>query len=476
MQDSSLEKQMQQLMSGLEYEPDAAVWEKIRKEIGPEKKRRGAMWRWLSAAGILMAVSAGVVWYYTTSSPSGIVADSIVLHKPASVLADTVTPLTGDKTAFVRTDSARGSDQHIMNPVTGTASVPATAFATNDLTRHTTTNNHSITGMPVTEVGAASDDHLYNKPAKQPLVLEGNTLPITSATSSKQAISVMTTDSITATAVMKDRNIAIVVQAMNPLLLQSNPFMPVTGIVAPVIVPAKIKSEWIAEPFVRVGLATSSTGIAAADQESSQSMDKSYFLVPPDYTGFYSGVTGPGSGTGTVGQVTKTSYSTTTRPDLAFAAGIRGYKQIARRWTTGVGIQYEYLSYNTIITTHVQNVPLQNNSADLYTYSVSEKVRYQLHYIGIPLTMRYQLLKSLGVSAGIINDVCVSGRQGKLEIGKDLRWYVPSAYLSFDMALPVKKQVLYITPYVQYGLLSPYKTILQDKRTWQTGLQFSARF
>jgi hypothetical protein len=95
-------------------EPDNKLWEKIRAEADPRKKKRGILVRlgravWAVAAVVLLAVAS--VWYFSTRTPT--VTPTLVQHtnpttEPATAEAGTKNPAT---VAQQPTDSSTTTNQ-----------------------------------------------------------------------------------------------------------------------------------------------------------------------------------------------------------------------------------------------------------------------------------------------------------------------------------------------------------------------------
>jgi len=65
-------------------EPDNKIWEKIRMEMTPQKKKQGVLVRlgragWAAAAAAAVLVAVGSVWYFTSRTPAA--APSVVIRQ-----------------------------------------------------------------------------------------------------------------------------------------------------------------------------------------------------------------------------------------------------------------------------------------------------------------------------------------------------------------------------------------------------------
>ena len=90
-------------------EPDNKIWEKIRKDLNPQKKKQGALVRlgragWAAAAAAVL-VAVGSVWYF--SSRTTTVAPAVVQNTvPATTTPATTASDSGSKPAAVAATTA----------------------------------------------------------------------------------------------------------------------------------------------------------------------------------------------------------------------------------------------------------------------------------------------------------------------------------------------------------------------------------
>jgi hypothetical protein len=95
-------------------EPDNKIWEKIRMEMAPQKKKPGILVRlgragWAAAAAVVL-VAVGSVWYFNSRTPA--VAPAVVLTRPAPDSTPAVAAAGGSETKpTTTTDSTKTMNQ-----------------------------------------------------------------------------------------------------------------------------------------------------------------------------------------------------------------------------------------------------------------------------------------------------------------------------------------------------------------------------
>lgn len=503
MQDSSLEKQLQQLMSGLEFEPDAAVWNNIEEEINPKKKKRIAAWWWLTGGILLLCLSGGILWHgYNTRKSAQPVATQHYTTQPAAALpqqaqvpaaalpqygqapaaaqgaasAQTFAEAQASARADVAASQAHASDATVV--AAGAAdSVNANGATTSGHAKKTDSHRQqSIAGkrQPVMDQAVTGTDmpaHLQAAGAALPVVTAAQ-IPAAAPTPALSAAPVTVNSASGTLLPAMDMNVVLYEQEAT-LATDKNAFTPAAAVTPLVIVPQKQKSRWNAYPLVAIGAAANIGGVNTTHgYGGSLSYGLADMVVPADRTDYQSYYPGtgvgqyPGSGSGSL-----TSYLNmrNTYARLAFRLGMEVEYAAASHWRILTGLQYQYISYKSVITTQTLTSFNSNVSG---TNKVIYDFAYRLQYMAIPLQVQYRFSNKLATSAGIMNNIKLSGRQGNESINNAMRTWVPSALLSLDILLPGRKeQVWKLSPYVQYGLKSNITGALQDKRMLQAGVQ-----
>lgn len=514
MQDSSLEKQMQQLMSGLEFEPDAAVWENVEREINKEKKKRIAAWWWLTGV-LLLGLSGGIVWYSMndTSSARPVAAAAAVdsLTKPAP---KETAALTADKPQQQQAHGRMTSADEKQAAGSGLVEKPSVAITGNNTTQGIAGSQQVV--IAKTEViqsgkllqSAGSLQHssalqnggslqnsnasqLNNSPQSSGILKNNNPLqrgnsspnnslvqnnsllqnsisfqsniPVQSSLLADTAVSETTTvlPFIDAGLITSKETDAVNVQPV--VSAYYNPFTPA------VIAPLK-KRVWRIFPVAGVGIAANIGGVNTSNGFSNSASGIYYSLVAaPDKNSVADNISSnPNTGTG--GGSTPIYYYTNqrlTHPKASFRFGFELEKYIAPRWRLLTGAQYQYLSYNSLIKSKVTG----NFSSSLNATS-NTTFLYKLNYVAVPVQLQYRISVPFAVTAGILNSFSLTGRQNDERIKEAMRTYIPSGSLMFDIILYNRKQQVWkISPYVQYGFTSSFKGTLEDKRMLQTGIQ-----
>jgi hypothetical protein len=518
MQDSSLEKQMQQLMSGLEFEPDAAVWENVEREINPKKKKRVAAWWWLTGL-LLLCLSGGILWHSFNSPSATQVAGAA--GKPADGAAivggghagagegavngsavnrnkGTITGEGGE--AAAKADGAATVNARRVNTGAGvTARDAGTATADKGIT---TINTAAVTKN--TNTGPViANSRILVRSGKQNRAAGGNTqqqtlaagvIPQAAANNTVASGNNHSTDNATDTyagSVAASGKQADSVIQMAPWQFSATgaviamydktnrPDAPAVGepsftpaVGKPEIsVPVKKKQEWEVYPVVAVGAAANIGGENVSYSYGSSILQSQYaYIVQPDKSAASDNLNtaNPGSGVGGTGTfyLYKTQRFTYARP--AFRAGLELHKALTPKWRLLTGLQYQFVSYKSVISTW-QNGVFASTSANGVSYDYS----YRLHYLAVPLQMQYCFPGRLGITAGIINNIALSGSQREESIRKSMRFWVPSGMLAMDVLLKAGSNgnLFRISPFVQYGLKSSIKGALDDKRMLQGGIQ-----
>ncbi|GGH83200.1 hypothetical protein GCM10011379_58230 [Filimonas zeae] len=269
-----------------------------------------------------------------------------------------------------------------------------------------------------------------------------------------------------------DMNVVVYEQEAT-LATDKNAFTPAAAVTTLVIVPQKQKSRWNAYPLVAIGAAANIGGVNTTHgYGGSLSYGLADMVVPADRTDYQSYYPGTGVGQypgGGSGSLTSYLNMRNTYARLAFRLGMEVEYAAASHWRILTGLQYQYISYKSVITTQTLTSFNSNVSG---TNKVIYDFAYRLQYMAIPLQVQYRFSNKLATSAGIMNNIKLSGRQGNESINNAMRTWVPSALLSLDILLPGRKeQVWKLSPYVQYGLKSNITGALQDKRMLQAGVQ-----
>lgn len=472
MQDSSLEKQLQQLMSGLEFEPDAAVWENVEAEINPKKKKRVAAWWWLTGGILLLCLSGGILWYgKDTHKSAQPVASQQHTTEPAATLPP---PQQASSTEAKGATAIQPQGDVQASTGAGIAETQATAPTDGEsqVSALTSASAQAITAGSGGKRSAARSSVAgkINKPANASVFSSGTagndvTRQANSATQTANntvAEYIHTLLPAMDMSVVLHNSKAAVAQAID-----KNAFTPAAGVTPPVSVPQQQKSRWNAYPVVAIGGAANIGGVNTTYGYGSALSSGLYNLVAPfdrnDNVSYY-----PGSGTGS-GSLTSYISKRNTYARPAFRLGLEVEYAMANRWRILTGLQYQHVSYKSVIVSQTQsNVNSSVGAFSRVTYDFA----YVLQYVGIPLQGQYRFSDKLGVSAGVMNNIKLSGKQGGESINNAMRTYVPSALLSLDIMLPGRKeQVWKLSPYVQYGLKSNITGALQDKRMLQLGVQ-----
>lgn len=512
MQDSSLEKQMQQLMSGLEFEPDAAVWENVEREIHKKEKKRVAAWWWLTGI-LLLGLSGGILWHSFSSRSATPVAAKT--DKPAETVPATGAVAPAAPQAGTSTAQEAGATPGPSEAVNGNIAAPEAAVAgTTPAAAETeaagaAASSASATGgnraLMVTarhkqrSETTATEKHGTKRAVKNSREAQVNNrypfarLQEGTALQQSAALPQQTdmepapvenaappqTDASNGTAPWQfpavDASIAFYDKKgqSDITVAGNNLFTP--AVAKPAITTAAVRNtDWKVYPVIAAGAAANVGGLNTTYSYGSSSANYAAdFIVQPDKAMIQDRFNSSNPGTGTGGgqgqgqfNYYKTERFTYARP--AFRAGVELEKDIANRWKLLTGLQYQFVSYKSVIISE-----LTGSFSSAITTHASYDYSYRLHYLAVPLQMQYCFSQKSGISAGIINSIALAGTQRGESIKMSMRTWVPSAMLSVDLKWKAGNKGNYwkISPFMQYGLRNSIKGSLSDKRMLQGGIQ-----
>ena len=157
------------------------------------------------------------------------------------------------------------------------------------------------------------------------------------------------------------------------------------------------------------------------------------------------------------------------RNDWGVAAGLVARRSIGKRWGISGGLQYAFFSNRIQVGQRVlQSIVLQNSMGvdRFYTNSGNQYYDYQnrFHFIGIPLSADFQVLKKLPlrVSTGVTvqrlmkTNVLHYDRMSNIFYSEDAQINKTQTMADFGLsyAIPMRRFSLSAGPQFQYGLAS----------------------
>jgi hypothetical protein len=464
MSDNSLERQIKDLMGGLEFKPDAAVWNKVRAEIAPAKKPRVAAW-WMFALLLLLAGAGTFILFQTQSSPAHQAATAKTTAPGAGTIAlSSVAPATGsvagavqegNTTATTPAGDVFSQQAQVAAQQAGTSSA-AIAQVTSSPKGASTTTAAGITPVP-------------GKPLPVRTAAKGHQMITSAGTLAAEPDEPALQASFASPAlIFNDYSIIaqekhLVSQDKLTPALSSQSLPPVAA--APPVIQRKSRSAWQLVPFANAGIATAAVGVSSpVDEAEERAKMLSNMLQTPN------------------SQVSTLEYSKSRfEPGYTFGAGIVAEKQLLGKLKLQTGLRYQYTTYRVTTAYIVDSITrLVSGSfagalATVPTLYDTKVENYHLHYIGVPVLLQYDLSEPLGITGGIMNDFVLAAKRNKTSIKSDMRSWVPSAYFSFAIKIPGNgKYQWQVMPYVQYSLSNIMK-VATDHRLLQPGIQVQLR-
>ncbi|BAV05816.1 hypothetical protein SAMN05421788_10843 [Filimonas lacunae] len=470
--DSSLEKNMQQLMSGLEFEPDAAVWENIQRELHPEKKRRVAVWWWLAGVVLLLLFWGGRFWQQTGTKRPAQPAVAVTQQPAPENVAGTQLPQQagGSETTTEANKASATIISNTKEPASAQPGNTVLAGGAAGVISGKTAKTGSSEKVISDKVHQQPRHWAGKKDAKalriicedfvQPSdansftpVLAGSGQQSPAVTGKSETVLYTVGDSVEITANNRAG------EEKNTPANYPDPFTPVTGIVAPPQV-ASPKKQWNVYPLIAIGGGTLTGGVK-------QSSYYSYLVPSPDETNrntFNSSV-GTGGG-GASGLTSAELYTSSTKVGPSFKVGFAVERELWRKWKLQTGLQLQYLSYQVnLLYDYQRPVGMSVGKQDYH-------LRYTMYYAGVPTLLQYQATNGWGISGGVIHNLAISAKEGDNSYSNTIRRYVPAGYLSLDISAgKIAQQQLIVSPFVQYGLQGAFKGNVTDKKVLQAGVQ-----
>lgn len=467
MPDNSFEKQVQELMRGLELTPDETVWTNLQKELQPEKRRRRfAFWWWLPL-GLLLLGGAWMLYQHQYNNPTGITQPT-----PQK---NTGTPAATGKTG---TDSptthtpATGWLQHntVVPPASQTPALTRTTGAAAFVQAGAKANEQkNVTPAFPAAGGAMTGDDLQTGSFTRTVFLRftaGYGIE-PAARFTIQALSPAGSPAVGSPLRLPENNARVTASAEDKL-----PTADTAHTVMPVVT-SKKSHRWQLAPFAQAGMSKAGKGISI-NRASSVS----------DY---YSN---PGSGTGSA-SYSRVYTTQTAKAGLSLKAGLLAEKTLGKKWRFQAGLYYAFSSFTQNSRTLKDSVNTSANFSSIGGLVQSSNEIYHLHAVGLQLGWHYQLLKQVGLSAGLLNDISIAAEKKTITqnsvsqlnpppvvtaIRSQAHRYVPAVYFSLDMPVKLeKKHEWWFSPYIQYGAGRSFKSSANMQRNfmWQYGLGIS---
>lgn len=471
MSDNSLEQQIRDLMGGLEFKPDAAVWDKVRAEIAPEKKRRVIAW-WFPVL-LLLLLGGGIVALFNRSGKPALNGQQAVTTVKATA------PAADNTTIIPEPATTGGADAAVTGKPTNENNTTVTAVTGAGITASSGTNQVIV---PKTRPVVQTTTHTIAniKPSDRP-TLQGN-----SATTNNAILVNVVTDERSADpvqqflllpdpAIVQQDQLLISQEPLTAIADPKNPFQPALAMPSPPVIKRKDAGKWQTLFFVNTGV----NAVKAADNMSVADEQKRQIIEQQNKSQSFA-IGSPGTTIGNPFATSNTLVYTKSRVSsgAAFGAGVLAGKRLSDRWEIETGLRYQYAAY-TITTSYLTDSfarsSVTGQFANIPTVNATEVYHYQLHYLGIPVLLHYKLGKPLGITAGLMNDFVVIARQNSQSVRSEMPVWNPAAYFSFAIKIPGgDKYQWQVMPYLQYGLSAVFKNF-SEQRLLQPGVQVLLR-
>ncbi len=477
MPDNSFEKQVQELMRGLELTPEETVWANLQKELQPEKRRRRfAFWWWLPLAALI----AGSAWFWLDKKETA----------RSATQKNILTTHTDSASAPIKEKTAGNTASPGTLPVTSAASAQPPV-------KHTETAVNRDIAVAMLSPGTSYSPH-------QPVAQEPVTgqQPVETVPGTEEQAALRSTikplappdDHIASTSFDHQQTLvpAYLYTPAPQLITPALPIVPLSpaktpvpakDTVWPVVTAAKknsSNSKWHLLPFAQAGVVQLVSGISLKAPSSGPSSDFNGSM--------------PGGG---VYAYSRVYTEQDTKNGFSLKAGLAAEKKLDARWRMQVGLYYAFTSLNQDGNTYKDSINTGANYRSLRNLQQSNTTLFHLHSVGLQLSWHYRLLKQAGISAGLANDVYIASQKRKTvnvppgvvnnalngysittvsSVQSQVNAYVPSFYLSLDFPIiQQQKHEWWISPYLQYGAARTFKADadMQKKYLWQLGINLS---
>jgi len=458
MQERNFEKQVRSKMEELSITPSRPVWQKVEAEIKAKKDKRRVIF-WLLP---LLATGLFAGWWFWPS-------DMKTATHQTAINETHTSPQTNTTTETV-TSSQTPLNNTLANQQTGNRTTNTKTDNTNNSTAASINSTSSKTiivqkrAYPHSSNNIAIANNHYPQSTGD-ITLNGITEPVPNDISMMDANPVSTIP------------VAVLHIPVTDSILQLKPAHLISIKDAPPILTANKRSKkWQWSLYGAVG----ASGISS-DLLDALSLNKSIIAVPmyastPSYSNTYPLL-----------QIRPSTPAPVTQ-GLSFSAGIDLKKAISKKAYIVTGLHYAYYSTQTEIGQKISNLifnsSIQLNAVARYR-NTSHRYPYtnQYHFIEVPVSVYYQLLKRkplyihTGISAGQLlstNALYYDPKadvyyQSKQRLNKtQLNWM---AGITYDFAIG-KHLSLSAGPEIQYGL-RPIQKTTNKPHLFATGIRMN---
>ncbi|MBN9298067.1 MAG: PorT family protein [Filimonas sp.] len=478
MPDKSLEQQMQEMLSGLEFKPDDKVWEVVRTEIREDKKRRFAFWWWLLPAILVGGIGAG-----------------LYLHKGSGAKQTTPPAITQ------HAEKPGGKIVQQQQPV-NTITDNVNKDADEEKTGTTLSHDQLITSAHTQEKNAqrtvSEKDKEGNFSAGQSKVVQANTtsqksdLPVGNGQAQSKPVDNILQSQVTSPDTKTEIPGQSVVQ--EPVVVKTETVL-VTKDQHSEPVVQKTDSAATAAPAAVIAHAKKNKAwkFSAVADGSVARLTKAISFLPGANDGrLYAdyAVSNPNSGSSQ--NYIATYRQQTPLKGYSWSIGLRAEKSLNDRFSFITGLQYQYVHYaNSTYTAKDSFVYVSASSSFTNAGRITSagvNVDYSLHYLSIPLLLQYKIAKPVYVFGGLQSSFLLSAKRSEKNIdylnqsNLTTSGSAKPGFYSYQAALMLganvavydgKKYTWFVAPHIDYGLSKTFKEDLERNNALRYGLQLS---
>jgi len=465
MHDPKFEKAVQQKMHDLEFVPSESVWENIQREVAPRRRRRAlaAFWWWLVPGFVLLGT--GVALYRHSGSSVGAVA------------------VSGARPAAVPEGGSAGGTGANGSPAAGTGSpATGTGFSRAGGGVDPARSDRSIRAADRLAVGGG-------RPADR--VGTTDRLAGSAAGTERSAGATAGSDGLEEGAVGKSSGRAAY-RGYQPGLISC--IVASVGIHAPRLYPKPVNTVVSGLPLPKrpwmAGFA-GGAGVSSIQESSAGKLvtSASFMSVPGPYTSLY-----PNTTNYTIVSSAK-RYSSTSKPDLSYWAGVFAEKPLSARWSVDLGLNLHYYStrlYATQVANNYAPTAATLLTASAITYTTSntapasggeQSYTNRYYYLELPVAAQWQVNQSrkvpifwrggvvlsyLMASDALYYDDLSGSYYRDNSVARKVQASVASGLM---VGLPIRSVRIQVGPEVQYGLTSMLSTGSSSSHLFYGGMR-----
>ncbi len=371
MQKADFEKNVQQKMQELRFQPSQEVWKRVEAGIATERRRRPVVF-WFLFAGLLLA--GGSFYFISTRSNKNIVGNKT--QQPGQAIAEkqeTKTETQGTSTGA----ASEHASTSIQNKKPVTNSEASTIDQTKSQAERTNNRHDQILPLKPTENTA------NNFPEKQDL--RSDYYDGAETYSNERALHI-------ATPIAQRHQIAVTNINLDQLNAEpeNNPLLSTI----PAVATSSKSSSPIKETNWQFGISAAG-GVSDLGEQLLQSASAANLYFDPLQT----------AGGGTVPHPKPSDV----QKGVSFSFGVFANKTLGKKWKLGLGLGYQYFSNTIKVGERVDSAAFvnQNNFSldrvnQYYKSAGNDPYHNQYHFISVPVNMQWQFARQFTWENGLI--------------------------------------------------------------------------